>query len=147
MAEPTLRRGSEGPDVKDLQEALIELDFKPGAVDGTFGVFTESAVKAFQKWTQLEADGIVGPATWGTLDDADRSDPTLRSGSTGVAVRGLQRRLIAAGFGIDDVDGRFGPQTEAALRAFQERHELDIDGIAGPQTWARLNAVDRSGER
>jgi peptidoglycan hydrolase-like protein with peptidoglycan-binding domain len=144
MAEPTLKRGSEGQDVKDLQEALIELDFKPGEVDGAFGVFTESAVKAFQKWAQLEADGIVGPATWEALDDADRSDPTLRAGSTGVAVRGLQRRLIAAGFGIDDVDGRFGPQTEAALRAFQKRYELDVDGIAGPQTWARLNAVDRS---
>ena len=45
MAEPTLERGSEGPDVKDLQEALIELDFKPGEVDGKFGVYTESAVQ------------------------------------------------------------------------------------------------------
>jgi peptidoglycan hydrolase-like protein with peptidoglycan-binding domain len=145
MAEPTLRRGSEGQDVKDLQEALIELDFKPGAVDGAFGVFTESAVKSFQKWAQLEADGIVGPATWAALDNADKSDPTLRSGSEGVAVRGLQRRLIDAGFGIDDVDGRFGPQTEAALRAFQERYELDVDGVAGPQTWERLNALGQRG--
>jgi peptidoglycan hydrolase-like protein with peptidoglycan-binding domain len=108
-------------------------------------VFTESAVKSFQKWAQLEADGIVGPATWAALDNADKSDPTLRSGSEGVAVRGLQRRLIDAGFGIDDVDGRFGPQTEAALRAFQERYELDVDGVAGPQTWERLNALGQRG--
>jgi peptidoglycan hydrolase-like protein with peptidoglycan-binding domain len=141
MAEPVLKRGSKGQDVKDLQEALLELDFKPGAADGVFGVYTESAVKAFQKWTTLSADGIVGPDTWEKLDDADRSDPTLREGSTGVAVRGLQRRLIAAGFGIDDIDGRFGPQTQAAVRAFQERHELDVDGIVGPQTWERLNAL------
>jgi peptidoglycan hydrolase-like protein with peptidoglycan-binding domain len=141
MAEPVLKRGSKGQDVKDLQEALLELDFKPGAADGVFGVYTESAVKAFQKWTTLSADGIVGPDTWEKLDDADRSDPTLREGSTGVAVRGLQRRLIAAGFGIDDIDGRFGPQTQAAVRAFQERHELDVDGVVGPQTWERLNAL------
>jgi len=141
MAEPILKRGSKGQDVKDLQEALLELDFKPGEADGEFGVYTESAVKAFQKWTTLSADGIVGPETWEKLDDAEKSDPTLREGSTGVAVRGLQRRLIAAGFGIDDVDGRFGAQTQAAVRAFQERHELDVDGIAGPQTWERLNAL------
>jgi len=141
MAEPILKRGSKGPEVRELQEALVELDFKPGEVDGTFGVYTESAVKAFQKWTKLSADGIVGPDTWEKIDDADRSDPTLREGSTGVAVRGLQRRLIAAGFGIDDIDGRFGAQTQAAVRAFQERHDLDVDGIAGPQTWERLNAL------
>ena len=141
MAEPTLKRGSEGQDVADLQEALIELDFKPGAVDGMFGVYTESAVKSFQKWTQIEADGIVGPETWEKLDDADRSDPTLRNGSTGVAVRGLQRRLIAAGFDPGEIDGRFGPRTEAAVRALQEDAELDVDGIVGPQTWKRLDAL------
>jgi peptidoglycan hydrolase-like protein with peptidoglycan-binding domain len=143
MAEPILKRGSKGQDVKDLQEALLELDFKPGEADGEFGVYTESAVKAFQKWTTLSADGIVGPETWEKLDDAEKSDPMLREGSTGVAVRGLQRRLIAAGFGIDDVDGRFDAQTQVAVRAFQERHELDVDGVAGPQTWERLNALAR----
>ena len=141
MAEPILKRGSKGQDVRDLQEALRELDFKPGEADGVFGVYTESAVKAFQKWTTLSADGIVGPATWEKLDDADRSDPLLGEGSTGVAVRGLQRRLIAAGFGIDDVDGRFGAQTQAAVRAFQELHELGVDGNVGPRTWERLNAL------
>jgi peptidoglycan hydrolase-like protein with peptidoglycan-binding domain len=141
MAEPILKRGSKGQDVRDLQEALRELDFKPGEADGVFGVYTESAVKAFQKWTTLSADGIVGPATWEKLDDADRSDPPLGEGSTGVAVRGLQRRLIAAGFGIDDIDGRFGAQTQAAVRTFQERHELGVDGDVGPQTWERLNAL------
>jgi peptidoglycan hydrolase-like protein with peptidoglycan-binding domain len=141
MAEPVLKRGSKGQDVEDLQEALLELDFKPGAANGEFGVYTESAVKAFQKWTKLSADGIVGPDTWEKLDDADRSDPTLREGSAGVAVRGVQRRLIAGGFGVDDIDGRFGPQTAAAVRAFQERHELEADGVVGPQTWERLNAL------
>jgi peptidoglycan hydrolase-like protein with peptidoglycan-binding domain len=141
MAEPVLKRGSKGQDVEDLQQALLELDFKPGEADGVFGVYTESAIKAFQKWTQLSADGIVGPDTWAKLDDADRSDPALHEGDSGVAVRGVQRRLIAAGFGIDDIDGRFGPQTQAAVRAFQERSELDVDGVVGPRTWERLNAL------
>lgn len=73
MAQPTVKRGSEGQDVKDLQETLIKLDFKPGAVDGVFGVYTESAVKSFQKWAQLMSDGIVGPETWEKLDGAPTS--------------------------------------------------------------------------
>jgi peptidoglycan hydrolase-like protein with peptidoglycan-binding domain len=142
MAEPTLQRGSEGPDVKDLQEALIALGFKPGEVDGVFGVLTESAVKSFQSWVTVMADGVVGATTWEKLDEADKSDPTLRNGSRGIAVRGLERRLIAAGFGVDDVDGHFGAQTEAAVRAFQRRYELPVDGVVGQQTWDRLRALE-----
>jgi peptidoglycan hydrolase-like protein with peptidoglycan-binding domain len=145
MAEPTMERGSQGPDVKDLQEALIALAFKPGEVDGVFGVLTESAVKSFQSWATVTADGVVGPTTWEKLDDADKSDPVLRNGSRGIAVRGLERRLIAAGFGVDDVDGHFGAQTEAAVRAFQERYELPVDGVVGQQTWDRLRALEHEG--
>ena len=144
MAEPTLERGSKGQDVTDLQEALIELGFKPGEVDGIFGVYTESAVRAFQTWATVVADGIVGPLTWEKLDDADKSDPTLQEGSKGVSVRGLQRRLIDAGFGPDEIDGRFGPQTAAAVRAFQKQNDLDVDGIVGPNTWERLRNPEGS---
>ena len=142
MAEPQLERGSEGEDVKDLQEALSELAFKPGKPDGIFGVYTESAVKAFQVWAQVASDGVVGPRTWEKLDDADKSDPTLREGSEGVAVRGLQRRLNDAGFDAGEIDGRFGSRTEAAVRSFQEARGLDVDGVAGPQTWQRLRTPE-----
>lgn len=142
MAEPTLERGSQGPDVKDLQEALIELDFKPGAVDGIFGVYTESAVKLFQSWANLDQDGIVGPLTWEKLDLADKSDPTLRKGSKGVAVRGLQRMLLNRGYDVEEIDGRFGPKTEAAVKAYQSDHGLDVDGIVGPKTWDALRQVE-----
>lgn len=141
MAEPTLEKGSKGQEVEDLQEALIELDLKPGAVDGDFGVFTESAVRSFQVWATLTADGIVGEQTWQKLDDANKQDPTLELGSKEVAVRGVQRRLIELGF-FDggDIDGRFGPKTEAAVKGFQKRYDLDADGVVGPLTWAALNS-------
>ncbi|MDX6691319.1 MAG: lysozyme [Solirubrobacteraceae bacterium] len=63
MAEETLERGSEGPEVADLQEKLIGLRFKPGEVDGKFGVITESALKMFQVSVKIEADGMVGERT------------------------------------------------------------------------------------
>jgi peptidoglycan hydrolase-like protein with peptidoglycan-binding domain len=140
MAEPTLERGSKGRDVKDLQDALIELDFKPGAVDGAFGIYTESAVRSFQTWATLTVDGVVGPLTWEKLDLADKGDPTLRSGSHGVAVRGLQRVLLGAGYGVEaiEIDGRFGPETEAAVKALQEASGIEVDGVVGPKTWDAL---------
>lgn len=47
MAEPVLRLGSSGPDVRDLQQALKALGHDPGPIDGVFGARTTSAVKAF----------------------------------------------------------------------------------------------------
>jgi len=56
-----LKVGSEGADVKKLQEKLgVE-------AIGKFGPKTEAAVKAWQKANGLKDDGIVGDATWSKL--------------------------------------------------------------------------------
>jgi peptidoglycan hydrolase-like protein with peptidoglycan-binding domain len=57
-ALPTLRRGSTGKFVKQLQ-AKLQIE-----VDGFFGPMTETAVRAFQRDNGLVPDGIVGPKTW-----------------------------------------------------------------------------------
>ena len=64
----TLKRGSQGEDVRELQEILNARGFDCGKVDGVFGKATESAVKAFQKSNGLTVDGIVGRATWAVLE-------------------------------------------------------------------------------
>lgn len=66
----TLRFGSSGQAVKDLQAALNARhpQLNPLAVDGLFGPRTFASVKAFQASQGLKADGIVGPLTWGMLD-------------------------------------------------------------------------------
>jgi putative chitinase len=56
-----LKVGSEGADVKKLQEKLgVE-------AIGKFGPKTEAAVKSWQKANGLKDDGIVGDATWSKL--------------------------------------------------------------------------------
>lgn len=75
---------------------------------------------------------------------------SIRRGDAGDAVRDVQHRLIAAGIFIDagELDGRFGPSSEAAVREFQQRRGLVTDGIVGRDTWGRLvEAGYRVGDR
>lgn len=66
---------------------------------------------------------------------------SLRRGDTGPAVEELQRLLNATGATLD-VDGSFGPATEAAVKTFQSSIPILVDGIAGPQTIAALKEED-----
>lgn len=61
--------------------------------------------------------------------------PTLRRGATGGLVRSIQAKA-----GVQ-VDGYYGPVTEAAVRALQKRQGLVPDGIVGPKTWRALDAM------
>jgi peptidoglycan hydrolase-like protein with peptidoglycan-binding domain len=141
MAEPLLRKGSTGEAVRQLQQALKDLGYDPGGVDGQFGGKTESAVRAFQGDRGLTVDGIVGEITWLNIDEADTSNPTLRKGSTGNPVRRVQKRLTLAGYDTGGVDGIFGANTESAVKRFQRDQGLTEDGIVGPRTWERIDAL------
>ena len=146
MAEPTLKKGSKGQEVKDLQEALNTLGFNAGKVDGIFGAATERAVKAFQSSVGIDADGIVGPITWLNIDEADQSEPVLRNGSKGLPVRRLQSRMTAYKYDTGGVDGRFGAKTEKAVKELQEQAALEVDGIVGPATWEVVNTFEPESE-
>ena len=142
---PMLYRGYTGDAVKTLQEKLNAKGFDSGNVDGIFGAKTYAAVTAFQKANSLGVDGIVGKLTWAKLYDATpvnvtpvTTQPMLRTGSRGDAVRKLQEMLNAKGYTCGSVDGIFGSKTKAAVLAFQKANGLAADGIVGPLTWGKL---------
>lgn len=64
--------------------------------------------------------------------------PVLKLGMTGPAVVGLQERLQTIGVFKGSVDGVFGPETQAAVKAAQSSFELEPDGVVGPATWRAL---------
>lgn len=68
----------------------------------------------------------------------------LRNGSRGPDVLRLQQSLAALQYPVGAPDGIFGPNTEAAVRAFQRDRSLTVDGIVGAQTWSALESA-RSG--
>ena len=142
---PMVYWGCTGDAVKTLQEKLNAKGFNSGNVDGIFGAKTYAAVTAFQKANSLGVDGIVGKLTWAKLYDATpvnvtpvTTQPMLRTGSRGDAVRKLQELLNAKGYTCGSVDGIFGSKTYAAVLAFQKANGLAADGIVGSLTWGKL---------
>ena len=71
----TLRRGSRGTDVVELQEILTMCGYDCGAVDGAFGTKTHNALVAFQTEWKLDPDGVCGPKTWAALATAEAQAP------------------------------------------------------------------------
>jgi peptidoglycan hydrolase-like protein with peptidoglycan-binding domain len=138
---PLVRRGDQQHPVQTLQY-LLRARGHAVTVDGIFGPKTESAVRAFQQEKNLSVDGIVGPNTWSALIIQ------VKQGSQGDAVRGVQEEFQFRNLSGDpskglQVDGIFGPKTDAAVRGFQQALHADIpsvavDGIVGPITWRAL---------
>ncbi len=87
-------------------------------------------------WARLARDGI-GVWPHGTGEPADTS-AALRKGASGDNVRDFQRNLFDFGYGLH-VDGHYGEESEAIVRAFQ-RHfrQARVDGIADGATRAIL---------
>jgi N-acetylmuramoyl-L-alanine amidase len=65
---------------------------------------------------------------------------TYRLGDAGPEIHDIQQRLAALGLHVDadELEGRFGPSTDAAVRGFQAGRSLRVDGLVGPDTWHHL---------
>jgi N-acetylmuramoyl-L-alanine amidase len=56
-------------------------------------------------------------------------------------VKDIQRAVRKAGFDPGPIDGIFGPNTAAAVAAYQADRELLVDGEVGPDTASHLRVV------
>lgn len=77
------------------------------------------------------------------MDAVQLGERILMRGTEGDDVRLVQQRLYDLGYLTDKVDGKFGLQTQKAVRAFQRAHKLEkVDGKVGRQTLAVLFGDD-----
>ena len=165
-----LRLGSRGPFVTVIQTELNRISRNYPAipridrVDGIFGPQTEAAVRKFQEVFGLDADGVVGKATWYALVRlytavlslselrsqgqqfyaVDWAYPSgLQQGARGDKVRHLQYMLSVLSEYIPQipeltVDGIFGPATRNAVIAAQGFFGLPQTGVVDEDTWDDL---------
>ena len=159
----TLKNGLYGDDVKAVQSRLKELGYFTTPISGLYSTATILAVKSFQSNNGLTADGVAGTKTYAILFSASAkaasADPTteptaaptvsyttLKSGSTGTAVKTLQTALKNLGYTVT-VNSSYDATTVAAVKAFQTNNYLSVDGIAGTETQTLLlegPAIDAS---
>ena len=164
-----LRRGTTGPSVVTAQVMLNRISQsypaipKIPTVDGIFGSRTEAAVRAFQQIFDLDADGIIGPATWNSLvrlyvavtrlgelrSQGQRyyanswAHQPIEQGDRGIKVEHLQYMLSVLSAYISQIpplqiDGIFGPATRNAVIAAQRRFGLPQTGVVDFNTWEEI---------
>ncbi|MBE6637041.1 MAG: spore cortex-lytic protein [Ruminococcaceae bacterium] len=165
-----LTLGTTGNDVQSAQIRLNRISVNYPSIpkianpNGYFGIETRDAVREFQSIFDLEADGIIGPATWYriqqiyasvkrlnelnseglTYGEISRVFPeTLGPGAEGDAVRVIQYMLNYVAQYEDTLEpfplsGSYDKATEAAVRGFQRTYGLPDTGIVNDKTYARL---------
>lgn len=155
LAYETIPYGEQSNAVRKMQSKLKSKGFYGGAVDGKFGPSTKAAVKKFQAYVGISADGKPGNKTLTALYEGKSalnktsntelkevtkpSNPrTLYYGCTGARVRQLQRALYKAGVYKGAIDGIYGDLTLAAVKKYQSKKGLHADGMAGVKTLASL---------
>jgi N-acetylmuramoyl-L-alanine amidase len=155
--ERSYRRSDVGPAVAEIRSKLAVLGLLAVDVDATgspsaalFDEATDRAVREFQQQRGITVDGIVGPQTYHSLDEArwrlgDRILSFVPARLlAGDDVAALQQRLLDMGFDCGRVDGLFGAETEQALREFQRNVGLRPDGTCGPATFKALSQLVRT---
>lgn len=144
--QPDVRYGDKGESVSQAQRALRRTPNTTLAVDGIFGSQTEEATKEFQVAKGLTVSGVVDQPTWAALPSGNPM-PVLSQGSKGDAVRSLQEILTKGAFGLWEttpkgVDGDFGSNTAASVRAFQTWARIKADGVVGQETWNAATCLE-----
>ena len=168
-----LRRGSVGEDVRTIERQLNRIGRNYPAIpaitrlDGVFGPETESAVRTFQQIFSLDADGVVGKATWYkikeiyngvkklseltseglTISETERQyESALRPGDSGVGVRTVRYYLAFLGYFLPELpmislSDDFDQELLDAVYTFQRVYGLPVDGVVGRETWNALQTA------
>ncbi len=157
--------GSQGSNVKTLQQDLTKLGYYSGSITGHYGNLTAAAVAAFQRANGLSADGVAGSKTLAKIATAlsskssaststtqstasqtttaatsSSSSGLLKYGSQSEEVKTLQQNLKALGYYTGNVTGNYGKLTQQAVYKFQQANGLSADGIAGSKTLSAIRS-------
>ena len=109
------------------------------ALEAQVGVLTDEITRLDQQLQAIRggADQAGGYAAGGATSAAQTAIYRTPSGFE-LPSRDIQKALQSAGYYQGTVDGKIGPGTKDAVKAFQRDHGLEADGVVGRQTWDKL---------
>ncbi|SKB47626.1 peptidoglycan-binding domain-containing protein [Luteibacter sp. 22Crub2.1] len=146
--------------LKTAEQIKENYDFYDGVKAADIARAYQSALNEYERGDALRraeqkvADRNFDPSSQGADDDVREAlhviggtsavhsthvSAVLRVGSHGAGVTALQSQLNELSTPSNDnlalqVDGHFGPATQAAIESFQRDHGMSVDGVAGPRT-------------
>jgi murein L,D-transpeptidase YcbB/YkuD len=111
---------------------------KVNAIEAQIGVITDELTRMDQSISELQAQQgqQVAFAPSGAANTAIYRTPS----GFELPSANIQRALKNAGYYQGNVDGKVGPATKDAVKAFQSDNGLTSDGVVGRQTWEKLKA-------
>ena len=168
-----LKIGDSGRNVELMQIRLNRISKNyPGIpkiypTDGFFDQSTEDAVRKFQEVFNLVPDGIIGTATWNSINFIYNAVKNLYSiNSEGLTVSELEttyenelklgdlsRNVYVLQYYLSYIslfyptvtqpatDGDFGPGTEASVKSYQKTFGLPQTGIVNEETWNSIEST------
>ncbi len=152
LIRPTLKAGSQGTEVAELQATLKLLGYYNGSVDGVYSEETAKAVSAFQKAAGLTTSGIVDQQTWNRLfppnpgtqesattcvcpESATASQRASRSSTNNSKTQSVSFPIVQLGMRGDAITGL---QERLQAKGFLQS---PVDGVFGVETQAAVQAA------
>ncbi|WP_147098927.1 peptidoglycan-binding protein, partial [Salisediminibacterium halotolerans] len=140
MAEGPLNNSMYREDAIEVKNYLEQLGF--GSFNGTdyYGPQTASAVKRYQEHYELEVTGSVSKEALAGMQE--RAESILSNGDRHESAIPVKSHLEILGYGSFSGTTYYGPQTTAAVKAFQESEDgIAATGMANERTQERLKAL------
>ena len=127
---------SVNPDIQNMQSRIEFLEEEIRVKDQEIGSMQDELREIYRKDTAGYDRAEISAKKAKTRVNDDQLKETIRV--DGVTAKQVQRALKNAGFYQGNVDGKVGPKTKEAIKAFQQKNNLTADGIVGKGTWSKL---------
>lgn len=139
-----ISKGDDDELVMNVQARLMQLGYMDDDEPTRhFGSLTEEALRSFQVHNGLVADGVLRDATYIALFSDNAIQYVMQNGDSGDDVNEVQGRLYELGYLAKSyITGKFGDNTQEAVREFQKNNSISADGMVGANTLEMLYAED-----
>lgn len=134
--------------IRGLQEELNGKGYGAGPVDGVWGARTRAAIRSYQRDAGLRVTGQPSKELLDHLKFSNRATerreppPPTAAPADADLVRSVQRELQVRGYYRGAIDGVAGPNTGAAVRAFQRDAGFSATGKLDQRLLTELRVTD-----